>query len=107
MALSARSSFHGIAGALAQVRTVFTLAVAVGQLDEAWLVDEAHAVGDFFDTGDASALPLLQDVHELAGLDQAFMCARVEPCHAATHELHPGLALADISAGSVPEFELS
>ena len=54
--------------------------------------DEAHPVGDLLDAGDLQALPLLDRLHEIRGLEQRLVRARVEPGEAAAEDLDRELA---------------
>src|SRR6188474_537206 len=96
----------GLSGAMSQVRAVLALAVTFGQTQELSLVDEVHAVRDLLDARDMRALSLLQDVHELTGLDQALVRAGVEPGHAAAKLFHPRLPAFHVGAVDVGDLQL-
>src|SRR3954464_14110020 len=61
------------------VFAVAALAQCLAQSLEPGTVDEAHAVGDLLDAGNALALPLFDRTDELAGFQQRFVGAHVEP----------------------------
>ena len=62
---------------------------------------------DFFRTRDLEALAFFQRLDELAGLDQAVVGARVEPCIAAAEHLHVQLVVVEVDPIEVGDLELA
>ena len=65
------------------------------------------AEGDFFRAGDLEALALLDGGDELAGFEQAIVGTGVEPGIAAAHDLDIELALFEVAAVEVGDFEFA
>lgn len=70
-------------------------------------VDPALAEGDFFRAGYFEALTVFQGGYELAGIEQGFVGAGVEPGVAPAHDLYIESALFEIQAVQIGDFELA
>src|ERR1700761_5162999 len=73
---------------LLEVVAVAALGKWLHQRGQLVVGDEALAPRDFLDTADLEALPVLDDLDELAGLHQRGERARVEPGRAAVQDMH-------------------
>src|ERR1043166_3298643 len=70
-------------------------------------VDEAHAIGDFFDRPDFQSLALLQRRHVVRGLQHCFRRAGVEPGDAAPQQRDVQCPAGEIRLVHVGDLELS
>ena len=90
-----------------QVLAITILGQRLGECLELFRRDPALAEGDFFRAGDLEALALLDGGDELAGFEQAVVGAGVEPGVAAAHDLDVELALFEVEAVEVGDFQFT
>jgi hypothetical protein len=83
------------------------LAVFCRHPGEGFERDVALAQCDLLRAGDAQALALLQDLDEMAGLDQRGMRAGVEPGEAAAEHLDKQVATLEIDLVHVGDLDLA
>src|ERR1700722_313600 len=62
-----------------QVLTVTALLQRLGQCHQLVGADEARAPGNLLDAGHFQSLPLLDDAHEHARIEQSIVCPGIEP----------------------------
>ena len=62
-----------------QIFAVAALGASVGQVSESIERDITETKGNFLGAGDPHALPLFQDLNEMAGFDQRCVRSGVEP----------------------------
>ena len=67
----------------------------------------AHAIGNFFNTGDLEALAGLNGLDEGRGLQQGVVCAGVEPGVAAAHGLDVELVAREVGLVDVGDLEFT
>ena len=90
-----------------QILSVTALGRALRQSVELIDVDVAQPQRDLLDAGNTQALALLEDLHEVAGLDQRLMRPGVKPGEAAPEHLDMQIAAFEIDAIDVGDFELA
>jgi hypothetical protein len=82
----------------AKVGAIAGFAEAFDLCFEAGAIEPALAVGDFFEAGDFEALAIFYDGNELSGVEQAVVCAGIEPGGAATEEFDAKVAAFEVTA---------
>src|SRR5580658_308670 len=94
-----RVGLSGLAFRDAQyVAAIFGLLERAAELAQLFLGDEAAAIGDLLEAGDLGSLPFLHHMHELRGLEQRVMRARIEPGIAVAELLDRELAALEIGS---------
>ena len=100
---------HGWLRSLHDAHQIFAVAALLqrlGELEQLLGVDEALAPGDLLDARDFQALPLLDDAHEHARIEQRIVGAGIEPRRAASQSLDVQGALLEVHAIEVRDLEL-
>src|SRR5947209_2764497 len=90
-----------------QILPVAALRCPLRQPVELIGIDVTQPQRDLLDAGDAQALALLEDLHEVAGFDQRLVRAGVEPGKAAAEHLDMQVAAFEIGAVDVGDLELA
>ena len=86
---------------------VAVLGKRLGECFELFRRDPALAEGDFFRASDLEPLALFDGSDELAGFEQAVVGAGVEPGIAAAHDFDVELALFEVAAVEVGDFQFA
>src|SRR5215469_15057712 len=82
----------------AQIGSVAAVVEGGGEALELCAIYVSGAIGNLFRAGDLESLALLDDLDEGGGFQQGVVRARVEPGHAASHELGMELAALKVEA---------
>ena len=72
-----------------------------------FITDKTAAIGNFFNTGNLQALPLLDNLHKLAGIHQAVRRTGIKPGIAAAHNHHIQASFLQIQIIEVGNFQLA
>ena len=90
-----------------QVLAIAALLERLGELQQLLGVDEALAPGDLLDARHFQPLPLLDDAHEHAGIEQRIVRAGIEPRRAAPEPLDVQRAELQVRAIEIRDLELA
>lgn len=90
-----------------EISAVAALYQRLGEPGELAVIDPTLAPGDLLGTADTQALPLLDRLHELRGLQQRIVRTGVQPSKAPAHPLEPQIATCEISPVDVGDLELT
>ena len=90
-----------------EVFAIATFGTPLGKLFEMIQRNIAEPQRNLFETGNTHTLPLLEDLHEVARLDQREVCAGIEPCEAAPQHLNMEVPTLHVGPVDVGNFQLA